>query len=57
MRTEGQDIDHVMTACGKLSTLMTVLLAVFGLAMAVWLVVVVWLMATGTPVIHAEPAS
>ena len=55
VQTQGQDVEHVMSACGKLSTLMTLLLVAFGVAMVVWLGVFVWLMATGTPLVHTEP--
>lgn len=57
VETQGQDIDHVMVACRKLSTVMTLLLVAFAAAMLIWLVVFVWLMATGTPFVQTEGAS
>ena len=46
-----------MTACGKLSRLMLLLLVVFAVAMVIWLGVFVWLKAKGVPLIVVVPAS
>ena len=53
VRTEGNDIDHIMTACRKLSTLMTTVLVSFSVATVVWLIVFVIFLVTGTPLFGA----
>lgn len=57
VRTQGDDIGHIMNACGKLSTLMTIMLAAIVVAMLVWAGVFTWLAATGTPLVHTGPTS
>lgn len=49
--TEGSDIDHIMTACRKLSVVMTTLLAAFAVATVVWVVMFVVFLVTGTPLL------
>jgi hypothetical protein len=51
VETQGNDIDHVMDACGKLSRLMLALLVAFALAMIVWLGVFIVLAIKGTPLV------
>lgn len=49
VETEGNDIDHVMTACKKLSFVMTLLAGSFAFATLVWIVMFAIFLATGTP--------
>lgn len=51
VETRGNDIDHVMTACRRLSGVMTTLLIAFALATLVWLVVFIVLLVKGTPLV------
>lgn len=47
--TQGNDIDHIMDACRKLSTVMTTLVVTFSIATIVWIIVFVVFLVTGSP--------
>jgi hypothetical protein len=52
VKTAGNDIDHIMSACVKLSRVMTTLIVAVGVATVVWLAVFTVLAVTGTPVVE-----
>jgi len=49
--TAGNDIDHIMTACKKLSVVMTTIFVSFTIATLVWIVMFIVFLVTGTPII------